>query len=85
MCVQVVSYNTLLKAYLRNNQIAKARGLLDEMHSVGIPANQVTYNEMLNALVSVKDRKGMSRPLPGPVSLEGGLHGACVRKTRTNR
>merc|ERR1719395_126736 len=57
--VDVVSYNTLLKAYLRNNQIAKARGLLDEMHSVGIPANQVTYNEMLNALVSVKDRKGM--------------------------
>merc|ERR1719199_2192513 len=57
--VDVVSYNTLLKAYLRNNQIAKARSLLEEMHAAGILANQVTYNEMLNALVQTKDRKGM--------------------------
>jgi len=57
--VDVVSYNTLLKAYLRNGQIAKARTMLSEMSSCGIPANQVTYNEMLNSLVGVKDRKGM--------------------------
>merc|ERR1719161_893615 len=57
--VDVVSYNTLLKAYLRNNQIAKARSLLEEMHAADILANQVTYNEMLNALVQTKDRKGM--------------------------
>merc|ERR1719161_2111543 len=57
--VDVVSYNTLLKAYLRNNQIAKARSLLEEMHAADILANQVTYNEMPNALVSTRDRKGM--------------------------
>merc|ERR1719405_132445 len=57
--VDVVSYNTLLKSYLRNNQVAKARSLLEEMHAAGILANQVTYNEMLNALVQTKDRKGM--------------------------
>merc|ERR1719353_982290 len=57
--VDVVSYNTLLKAYLKQGQIAKARKLLTEMAESSIEANQVTYNEMLNALVSTKDRKEM--------------------------
>merc|ERR1719263_1044677 len=57
--VDVVSYNTLLKAYLKIGQIHKARSLLKEMAESDIQANQVTYNEMLNALVSTKDRKEM--------------------------
>merc|ERR1719267_394049 len=57
--VDVVSYNTLLKAYLKIGQIQKARSLLKEMAESDIQANQVTYNEMLNALVSTKDRKEM--------------------------
>merc|ERR1719169_422571 len=57
--VDVVSYNTLLKAYLKQGQIVKARKLLTEMAESNIQANQVTYNEMLNALVTVKDRKEM--------------------------
>merc|ERR1719487_2967723 len=57
--VDVVSYNTLLKAYLKQGQIVKARKLLTEMSESNIQANQVTYNEMLNALVSVKDRHEM--------------------------
>merc|ERR1719426_455983 len=57
--VDVVSYNTLLKAYLKQGQIAKARKLLTEMAESNIEANQVTYNEMLNALVAVKDRQEM--------------------------
>merc|ERR1719191_2374648 len=57
--VDVVSYNTLLKAYLKQGQIVKARKLLSEMAESDIQANQVTYNEMLNALVSTKDRKEM--------------------------
>merc|ERR1719191_758976 len=57
--VDVVSYNTLLKAYLKVGQIHKARSLLKEMAESDIQANQVTYNEMLNALVSTKDRKEM--------------------------
>merc|ERR1719160_925189 len=57
--VDVVSYNTLLKAYLKQGQIVKARKLLGEMAESNIQANQVTYNEMLNALVTVKDRKEM--------------------------
>merc|ERR1719171_2282865 len=57
--VDVVSYNTLLKAYLKIGQINKARILLAEMAENNIQANQVTYNEMLNALVTTKDRKEM--------------------------
>merc|ERR1719269_11786 len=57
--VDVVSYNTLLKAYLKQGQILKARKLLTEMSENDIQANQVTYNEMLNALVAVKDRQEM--------------------------
>merc|ERR1719420_694408 len=57
--VDVVSYNTLLKAYLKQGQIVKARKLLSEMAESNIQANQVTYNEMLNALVAVKDRQEM--------------------------
>merc|ERR1719191_1047482 len=57
--VDVVSYNTLLKAYLKIGQIHKARALLAEMSENDIQANQVTYNEMLNALVTTKDRQGM--------------------------
>merc|ERR1719316_917357 len=57
--VDVVSYNTLLKAYLKQGQIVKARKLLTEMSESDIHANQVTYNEMLNALVNVKDRQEM--------------------------
>merc|ERR1719426_548626 len=57
--VDVVSYNTLLKAYLKQGQIVKARKLLTEMAESNIEANQVTYNEMLNALVAVKDRQEM--------------------------
>merc|ERR1719379_746208 len=57
--VDVVSYNTLLKAYLKQGQIVKARKLLGEMAESNIEANQVTYNEMLNALVTVKDRQEM--------------------------
>merc|ERR1719375_1670806 len=57
--VDVVSYNTLLKAYLKQGQIVKARTLLAEMSENDIQANQVTYNEMLNALVTTKDRQEM--------------------------
>merc|ERR1719160_599502 len=57
--VDVVSYNTLLKAYLKQGQVVKARKLLTEMSESNIQANQVTYNEMLNALVAVKDRHEM--------------------------
>jgi pentatricopeptide repeat protein len=44
---------------LKIGQINKARTMLAEMAENNIHANQVTYNEMLNALVTTKDRKEM--------------------------
>merc|ERR1719440_191659 len=55
----VVSYNTLLKAYLHQNRSEEAQRLLQEMSKQGLPANRVTYNELLNAKVISKDRRGM--------------------------
>jgi pentatricopeptide repeat protein len=55
----VVSYNTLLKAYLNQHQSQEAERLLKEMVKQGLPANRVTYNELLNAKVIAKDRRGM--------------------------
>jgi len=57
--VDVVSSNTLMKAYLQRGEIRKARGLMSDMNELGIQANKVTYNELLSALVSIKDRRGM--------------------------
>jgi len=55
----VVSYNTLLKAYLIQHRSEEAQSLLQEMSKQGLPANRVTYNELLNAKVVSKDRRGM--------------------------
>eukprot|EP00746_Dinoflagellata_sp_MGD_P158203 gnl/MRDRNA2_/MRDRNA2_86416_c0_seq1.p1 gnl/MRDRNA2_/MRDRNA2_86416_c0~~gnl/MRDRNA2_/MRDRNA2_86416_c0_seq1.p1 ORF type:complete len:1075 (+),score=265.47 gnl/MRDRNA2_/MRDRNA2_86416_c0_seq1:152-3376(+) len=57
--VDVVSYNTVLKAYLGLNKVEEAQGLLREMATRGLPANKVTYNELLHARVLAKDRRGM--------------------------
>jgi len=58
-CADVVSYNTLLKSYLQTNRSDAAERLLKEMVERGLPANRVTYNELLNAKVASKDRRGM--------------------------
>jgi len=55
----VVSYNTILKAFLSSGLMAEARALVKEMSTRGVPANRVTYNELLNAKVIAGDRKGM--------------------------
>mmetsp|Transcript_105684 Transcript_105684/g.187941 ORF Transcript_105684/g.187941 Transcript_105684/m.187941 type:complete len:866 (-) Transcript_105684:186-2783(-) len=55
----VVSYNTVLKAYLSSGRIAEGQDLVKEMSTHGISANKVTYNELLNAKVEAKDRRGM--------------------------
>merc|ERR550514_1826311 len=55
----VVSYNTVLKAHLGLGRFDEARGLLKEMASRSLPANQVTYNEFLRALTTTKDRRAV--------------------------
>merc|ERR1719298_164900 len=57
--VDVVSYNTMLKSYLHVGKVDEASQLLEEMVTQGLAANKVTYNELLNAKVQSKDRRGM--------------------------
>merc|ERR1719487_2301650 len=48
----VVSFNTLIKAHLQNGNFDKARVLMEVMLSEGLKPNQVTFNELINAMVS---------------------------------
>jgi len=46
-----VTYNTLIKAHLRLGSQDTARGIMEKMRKAGCAPNQVTYNEIINALV----------------------------------
>lgn len=50
--VDVVSYNTMIKAYLQIEDFAKAKSLVSEMKVGGLQPNRVTFNELVNGLVS---------------------------------
>merc|ERR1719271_255042 len=41
----VVSFNTLIKAYLQNGSFDKARSLVEELRQEGLEPNRVTFNE----------------------------------------
>jgi pentatricopeptide repeat protein len=55
--VDVVSYNTIIKAHLLNHNSTKARSLMDEMRLTGVQPNRVTYNELLNCVIAGRGRK----------------------------
>merc|ERR1719171_2807298 len=48
--VDLISFNTMIKARLRHEQFDQARALMGEMNKAGFPPNCVTYNELINAL-----------------------------------
>merc|ERR1719262_361673 len=50
--VDVVSYNTLIKAHLMNGKFPKARALMEDMKKAGLQPNRVTFNELINAAVA---------------------------------
>jgi len=49
----------MLKSHLSQGRTEPAMALLKEMTSRGLPANRVTYNELLHAKVMAKDRNGV--------------------------
>jgi len=68
--IDVVSFNTLLKAYLANGDIRKARDIVRDMKRSGFEPNRVTFNEFVNAIIArggcnadiwdvVKEMRGM--------------------------
>jgi len=54
----VVSFNTLIKAHLKNDNFEKARSLMEEMKQKNLQPNRVTFNELINAMVM---KGGVSR------------------------
>merc|ERR1719171_2178838 len=48
----VVSFNTLIKAHLQLGNFVKARALIDKMKTERLQPNEVTYNELINAMVT---------------------------------
>jgi len=57
--IDVVGYNTMLKAYLGKGYTQEAHALVKEMAASGLQANKVTYNELLHAKVLAKDHRGI--------------------------
>jgi len=56
----VVTYNTIIKGLLQKGDLNKAKRALQDMKAAGIKANNVTYNELLDASVSMKHRADWS-------------------------
>lgn len=50
-----VSYNTLIKAFLRREQYDRVRSLMDQMRKAGFAPNGVTYNELIHAMARSED------------------------------
>merc|ERR1719379_1071852 len=48
----VVSFNVLIKAHLQKGSFNKAKGLMEEMRKADLQPNRVTFNELINALVT---------------------------------
>merc|ERR1719265_3011260 len=72
--LDVVGYNTVIKAYLARGSIKEAHGLVTEMASRGLHANKVTYNELLHAKVLSSNSGGLW-------SLIDEMHQAGVKAT----
>lgn len=53
--LDIIAYNTFLKGFCFLSDIQGAKDLLSEMESMGMPPNAVSYNCLINAIVS----KGM--------------------------
>mmetsp|Transcript_43450 Transcript_43450/g.97868 ORF Transcript_43450/g.97868 Transcript_43450/m.97868 type:complete len:1003 (-) Transcript_43450:52-3060(-) len=48
----VVSFNTLIKAHLMHNNFKKAWQLIEVMKKEGLAPNRVTFNELINGMIS---------------------------------
>lgn len=52
----VVSYNTLIKAYLATGNFEKARSMMNAMSKEGHQPNRVTFNQLINSTFAQRDR-----------------------------
>merc|ERR1719454_903302 len=56
--VDIVSFNTLIKAHLQCGQFARGRALIEDMKKEGLQPNKVTFNEIMNAMVDRGNAQG---------------------------
>eukprot|EP00747_Dinoflagellata_sp_TGD_P161883 gnl/TRDRNA2_/TRDRNA2_178876_c0_seq1.p1 gnl/TRDRNA2_/TRDRNA2_178876_c0~~gnl/TRDRNA2_/TRDRNA2_178876_c0_seq1.p1 ORF type:complete len:1098 (-),score=255.53 gnl/TRDRNA2_/TRDRNA2_178876_c0_seq1:57-3350(-) len=56
----VVSFNTLIKAHLHENNFTKARALMEDMKSEGLQPNRVTFNELINSTVTRRGTRSIA-------------------------
>jgi len=47
----VVTYNTIIKAHLRNSDTRRARAAIERMRAMGLAPNVVTFNELIDATI----------------------------------
>merc|ERR1719375_1363235 len=73
--VDVVSFNTLVKAYFQLGHFAKGRALISEMKKEGIRPNKVTFNELINAVIA----KSESRNCPDIWGIVSEMQAADVK------
>merc|ERR1719160_1534252 len=53
----VITFNTIIKAYLMQGDVTKARSVVDDMRKLGLQPNRVTFNELLNQAVAKSSRR----------------------------
>lgn len=57
-CVNVVSFNTMMKGYLAQKDVERAEGLLQELAARGLTATQASYHGLIQHRLQVGDRLG---------------------------
>lgn len=57
-CVNVVSYNTMMKGYLAQGRMADAEGLLQEIAGRGMAATPASYHGLMQARLRMGDHSG---------------------------
>ena len=76
--VDVVSSNTLIKAYLQLGHFVKGRALVEEMKKEGFQPNKVTFNELINATIA----KGKAPDFPHIWDIVSEMQAADVTPNR---
>merc|ERR1719311_1668034 len=73
--IDVVSFNTLIKAHLQLGNFARVQALMEKMKKEGLQPNEVTYNELINAMVT----KGGERSRTDVWGVVAEMHEANVK------
>merc|ERR1719161_3200484 len=77
--VDVVSFNTLIKAHLQLGNFVKARELFEDMKKDNHQPNEVTYNELINAMVMKGDARNRAEVWGVVTEMQQAMRGIVQR------